>query len=252
MSLDLESLLRDWPFVPGQVTVRKVEGDDGKQKLQLRLDLGVLQMEMDGRPDGLRPMDCESLFISYKALAKSFAEQNDASAGFNFKLDAEDCIKLQQEAVQYYHRYLALFQLGDWGRVIRDTQRNIDLFDFVQQHVTDVHLAMMFQQFRPYVLMMRSRAKAQEALTHQDYDKATREVEIGIEEIKRFLDQHYPPEAVEQNHELRFLENWKMEIEKQTPLTERDKLEQALTAAIEREDYEAAALLRDSLKQFPD
>src|ERR1051325_8899611 len=46
MSLDLNTLLRDWPHEPGAIKVRKIVGLDGREKLHLRLDLGVLQMEV--------------------------------------------------------------------------------------------------------------------------------------------------------------------------------------------------------------
>ena len=59
MNLDLNTLLRDWPHEPGAIKVRKIIGLDGREKLQLRIDLGVLQMEMTGRPDGARPQGCE-------------------------------------------------------------------------------------------------------------------------------------------------------------------------------------------------
>jgi len=55
MSLDLNTVLRDWPHENGKIKVRKILGLDGREKLQLRIDLGVLQMELTGRPDGLRP-----------------------------------------------------------------------------------------------------------------------------------------------------------------------------------------------------
>jgi len=53
MSLDLNTLLKDWPHESGAIKVRKVPGLDGREKLQLRIDLGLLQMELEGRPDGL-------------------------------------------------------------------------------------------------------------------------------------------------------------------------------------------------------
>src|SRR6266567_990805 len=56
MSLDLNSILKDWPHENGSIKVRKVAGLDGREKLQLRVDLGVLQMELTGRPDGRRPV----------------------------------------------------------------------------------------------------------------------------------------------------------------------------------------------------
>ena len=52
MSLDLNTILKDWPHESGSIKVRKITGFDGCEKLQLRVDLGVLQMEMSGRPDG--------------------------------------------------------------------------------------------------------------------------------------------------------------------------------------------------------
>src|SRR5678815_2585758 len=61
MSLDLNDLLRDWPHEPGMIKVRKILGTDGKEKLQLRIDLGLIQMETSGRPDGQEPHNCESL-----------------------------------------------------------------------------------------------------------------------------------------------------------------------------------------------
>jgi len=59
MSLDLNSILKDWPHENGSIKVRKIAGLDGREKLQLRGDLGVLQMELAGRPDGRPPHNCE-------------------------------------------------------------------------------------------------------------------------------------------------------------------------------------------------
>jgi hypothetical protein len=53
--LDIGKALKGWTFEAGQVNVRLIRGNDGRPKLQLRLDLGLLQMELNGRPDGKRP-----------------------------------------------------------------------------------------------------------------------------------------------------------------------------------------------------
>ena len=58
---DISRVLREWTFDATKVNVRRILGEDGKEKIQLRLDLGVLQMEVDGRPDGKRPFGQESL-----------------------------------------------------------------------------------------------------------------------------------------------------------------------------------------------
>src|SRR6185503_5801203 len=66
-SKDITPMLRGWDYEPGTINVRKVSGLDGHPKLQMRLDLGLLQMEMTGRPDGTRPHGCESLLEYYES-----------------------------------------------------------------------------------------------------------------------------------------------------------------------------------------
>ena len=56
-----QHLLDGWEFEPDQLQVRFITGDDGREKIQMRIDLGVIQMEIDGRPDGERPEGFESL-----------------------------------------------------------------------------------------------------------------------------------------------------------------------------------------------
>src|SRR6202023_400891 len=174
MSLDLNTILRDWPHEPGSIKVRKVVGLDGREKLQLRIDLGVLQMEMIGRPDGQRPHGSESL-LAYHQLRAAHAE----GRGDSYALSPEQCAELQQEGIQYYHRYLRLFQINDYAGVVRDTQRNLDLFDFVVAHTDREEVSWNLQQFRPYVLMMHTRAKASILLAQGKFAEAMVEIEHG-------------------------------------------------------------------------
>ena len=62
MSYDISYILGDWPYRPDEITVRIIDGEEGRRKIQLRLDLGILQMEFDGRPDGRRIHECDSWF----------------------------------------------------------------------------------------------------------------------------------------------------------------------------------------------
>src|SRR5207249_10391685 len=110
MSLDLNTILKDWPHEPGMIEVRKVTGLDGREKLQLRLDLAELQMEMTGRPDGLRPHGCDSL-LSYHQNRAQLAE----ASGDNYELAPEECSELQQEGIHECHRYVSLYALSDDG-----------------------------------------------------------------------------------------------------------------------------------------
>src|ERR1051325_3634905 len=110
MDFDISHLLEQWDYQPGQVVVRKFKAKDGREKIQLRVDLGLLQMNAEGRPDGKRPFGHNSLFDYYQnRLYKHLADHSGGEEVF--KLKADDCSKLQLEALQYHHRYICLLQL---------------------------------------------------------------------------------------------------------------------------------------------
>src|SRR5690242_1428412 len=201
MSLDLNTILKDWPHESGSIKVRKIVGLDGREKLQLRVDLGVLQMESSGRPDGQRPHNCESL-LEYHQKRAARADLK----GQTYELTPEQCAELQQEGIQYYHRYLSLFQINDFDGVVRDTQRNLDLFTFVTNHTDREDFSWGLQQFRPYVLMMNTRAKASILLGQNKFAEAIVEIERGREAIADFLQQSNFPELVAKSSEIAFLD----------------------------------------------
>jgi UvrB/uvrC motif len=245
MSLDLNTLLNDWPHEAGAIKVRKILGLDGREKLQLRIDLGMLQMEMTGRPDGNRPHNCESL-LQYHERRAARAE----ARGDTYELTPEQCNELQQEGIQYYHRYLSLFQINDFAGVIRDTQRNLDLFQFVADHTEREELAWSFQQFRPYVLMMNTRAKASILLGDGKFAAAIAEIEQGRDGIEEFFENSNFPELAQKSSEIAFLEEWLEEVSSKRPLTKLEIMQREMEVAIQSEMYERAAELRDAIKQL--
>ncbi len=249
MDNDISRLLDDWEYQPGQVVVRKFTGKDGQEKLQLRVDLGLLQMNVEGRPDGARPFGHESLFDYYQGrLLHYITEHGGSDEGF--KLSGDDCAKLQIEALQFHHRYICLLQLEDYPLVVRDTERNLAVFDFVAKYAESEEVAWALKQFEPQLLMILVRARASEALDRLDYTLAIELVEDGLERIRRFYQESPRPEAVEQSGEIQSLETWMQEIREQRPLSRRERLERALQDAVKREDYEAAAQVRDQLKSL--
>ena len=249
MDFDISHLLDQWEYQAGQVVVRRFKAKDGREKIQLRVDLGLLQMNVEGRPDGKRPFGCPSLFEYYRArLHKHVAAHNGSDDGF--KLKPEDCARLQLEALQYHHRYICLLQLEDYTNVIRDAERNLAVFDFVSKHAGSEELAWSLQQFRPQLLMVLTRARATEALLANDYAMAIQQIEEGLEKIRAFYHEHARGEAAEMGGEVLSLENWLEEIRAKRPLSRREKLERALHEAINCEDYERAAQVRDELRNL--
>lgn len=243
MNLDLDDLLRDWPHEAGQIKVRKILGSDGKEKLQLRIELGLLQMNAIGRPDGQRPNGHESLLAFHQDRARE-----KELTGEELELTPDECGELQQEGIQYYHRYISLFQLNDFAGVIRDTQRNLDLFTFVAEHSDREDIIQSFEQFRPYVLMMNTRAKASIELEREDYDGAVRQIERGRERIRAAYAASSNAEGVANSPELAFLDEWIEEVRQKRPLSKLERLHREMDAAIANEAYERAAELRDAIK----
>jgi len=243
MNLDLNTLLEGWPHEPGQIRVRKIKGSDGMEKIQLRIDLGLIQMETVGRPDGLRPHGSESLLHWHRKRAR-----RALNADRPFTLSADECGELQQEAIQYYHRYVALFELGDFESVIQDTERNLDLFSFVSKYAQREEFAWSLEQFRPYVLMMCTRAKASMNLERNDIPAAIKEVETGRNMIIKLLKER--PEPTDTSAETEFLAEWLEELKSKRPFSKLEIMQREMDQAIASEAYERAAQLRDAIREF--
>lgn len=248
MSKDISPILEGWDYRPDEISVRKIRGLDGKVKIQLRLDLGLLQMETEGRPDGQRPHGKESLLEYYLSLI----EEHRAKYGTdeNFQLDSEDCARLRREATQYYHRYISLLQLGEHEGVVQDTERNLRVFDLVKKYAVKHSDIQAFEPYRPYVIMINTRAKTAICLERKDYDGALREIETGIKRLEDFFREHNLEHLIEASNEVAFLRDWAQRIREEQPLTLKQKLERQMRLAIEKQDYERAAELRDRIRKL--
>jgi hypothetical protein len=255
MSNDLSKILNQWQFDPDVVMVRIVPGEDGLGKIQLRVDLGILQMEMDGRPDGLRPEGYESWLDCYEHRQQLHDEKHPDSA--SFVLGEDDCIRLWREGMQYYHRYLSFWHLELYELCARDTERNLRLFAFIRSHVQDDRHKLQFDQWRPYVLMMHTRAVATPLLQERLYAEGLQAIDAGIVAIQEFLDEYNQSHRAEECVELVSLEKWREEIlhkeeraaaarPKSAIQILRKKLEQAVAA----EEFEEAARLRDQIRKL--
>jgi len=254
MSQDIRKLLEGWDYEPDEIVVRIIPGDDGRDKIQMRVDLGLLQMEMDGRPDGTRPEGRESWLDYYEEQQRAHeAARTDAP----FALEDEDCYRLWREGVQYYHRYLSLWHLKLYDRCARDTARNMRLFAFVRQHARTDRNKFQFDQWRPYVTMMHARAVATPLVEKGEFTEALQAVETGIEGIRRFLEEHRQSHRADECLELKNLEQWRDEVMaeadragKGEPARSLLLLQQRLRQAVADERFEEAARLRDEIRRL--
>ncbi|MFW6293555.1 MAG: excinuclease ABC subunit B, partial [Spirochaetota bacterium] len=126
MSTDITHLLEEWPY-DGENNARIVTADNGRSVLQVRQPLGIEQYELEGRPDGLSPDGFDTLaeLVDHELAEYQTAHGTDVG----FEIDEDEATELQNEAVLFYYRYLLLFQLKDFERVIRDTTHNLHICD---------------------------------------------------------------------------------------------------------------------------
>lgn len=240
MSFDISELLSQWDYQPGKLSVRRFHAKDGTAKIQLRIDLGLLQMNAEGRPDGKKP-------FGHATLLEHLQTQQEKQ-GDKFKLTPEDCNKLHQEAIQFHHRYICLFQIDDFEGVLRDTERNLEAMQFVNEHAPGEDNSSPFKLFLPQLMMMHTRARASLELKEKMFEQAIDIIETGIDSLRNFYKDTARHEMIETSAELLSLENWLTEIKANRPLSPREKLEHALNEAVAREDFEKAAQVRDALR----
>jgi len=243
MKDDISHILDSWKFNSNDLNVRLITGQDGAPKIQIRLDLGILQMELDGRPDNRRPHNFETYFDYFKYRAHRSEQRISSKA---FQLSTYDCFLLQQEAIQFYQRYTALMKLKDYDRVVRDTQHNLLITKFVKQYCDNEDIIWQFDQYTPYIIMMHTRGKVCICLENKDYEEALKLINIAIRSIESYNSQN--EELIpEEQPELEFLTSWADEIRDLKPVSRIEKLEKELNRAVKQEKYEKAAQIRDEI-----
>lgn len=232
MEGDLTSILGEWAFDPERLNVRFLELEGDRTVIQVRVELGILQMERDGRPDG---SEDRLALLETRLLAEP-----------DLEINAEMAAELRAEAVQIHQRYVALLSLEAYELVVRDTTRNLRVFELCREKATQETDRGVLEQFRPQVLATRARAAALAALRDDQIGEARRILDAAVSDIRGDLaeDAPEPPETA-------MLEGMRDVLQPQLPSSERYELEGRLQAALSAENYELAAILRDELRQLP-
>ncbi len=247
---DISHVLTEWEYEPGAIKVRKILGTDGQPKLQMRLDLGLYQMELNGRPDGAKPEGHESLLEFFESELAKHTDTNGTDLGFH--LTRDQCRKLREEATMYYQRYLSLFVLEEYPGVIRDTERNLRVLDLCHRFAMAEADRLMLEVYRPYIVMMNARAKAK-LLQSEDNDVgALKAVKRALGVLRRYYEYHGHPEAYKSSTEGKILRRIARDIRDSLPIDPLLQLQTDLKKAIAAENYEKAAELRDKLKVLED
>ena len=252
MSRDMTDLLNEWSFDP-EANVRKISGRDGVAKIQIRVDQGafqgILQLNLDGRPDGRRPHGQDFALDYYRGSLEQYRREHGASDA-GFALDEAACRELFDEGSRLYKRYAFLIQLNDFRRVVRDTERNMELFRFVNRYAESEEDRDNLEKWWPYILRINGVARAMLAIGDEDYDGALAIVQRTRVRIDTWPEVEAEEFFLERERSEAALEELEQEILEKKPLSQQEQLERWLQEAVDSEEFEKAALLRDELKKL--
>lgn len=236
----IDDLLNGWEFHPELLNVRLIKGGDGRDVIQLRVDLGVLQLETIGRPDGTRPEGFRDI-LSYL----SSLEQDDE----DFVMTDEQCVEADREFVQFYHRRISWLRLQRYELAVDDAEHTLALMDLCRDHSPDENWTMGHEQYRPFVLFHRTQAAALLALDHDAPQRAIEEIDAGLETIKAVFIEHDAIESFEDDEMVEKLREFSEKLRTEYCESKPRSLQEQLAQAVKLEQYELAARLRDELSK---
>jgi hypothetical protein len=234
---DIDSILRNWSFQPGVISARLVETEDGREVMQMRIEMGVLQMETTGRPDGQRPHDAET-YLDY--LNSQLVHQGDL-----FALTDEDRTEIDREFLQFYHRRICCLVIREFRRALADADHTLALMDLVAAWAADPEWTLSHEQYRPFVLFHRSQAAALAELAESGAESAMEEIDHGLEQIRQSYVKLEAEEQFEQNELVNQLMQLKESLRNEYSVGQ--TLTEQLNEAVAAEQYERAARLRDEI-----
>lgn len=239
---NIDAILRQWPYEPGEISVRLVRGNDGRSVLQMRLDMGLLQLETTNRPDGDQPGGLPTYFDHVKALAAQFGEA--------FMLTDEQCAEVDREFVQFYQRRLCWLALREFRSAVLDADHSLAMMDFVRGCSPNDEWTASHEQYRVFVLFHRTQALSLAELEDNGPEAAIEELNKGLDRIR----QAYQHDAEDdEDAEAAFEEDELVRRLNELRETLRDHysigrtLQEQLADAVAQEQYELAAQLRDKL-----
>lgn len=237
----IDDLLKQWPYEAHALSVRIRQGKDGRDVLQMRLDLGLLQLETTGRPDGQRPHGADT-YLEYLLAV-------ERTEGAEFQMSEEQCEEADREFVQYYHRRLCWLAMREFTHAMEDADHTLKLMDFCKAHSPDEEWTLSHEQYRPFVLFHRTQAAALSQLERGNGAAASvQEINEGLDRMREVFQEHDAEEDFEGDELVTRLTEMRETLRTQFEVGR--TLEERLNDAIAAEQYELAAKLRDEISQM--
>lgn len=235
----LDGILRRWEFQPGDIQARIVHGGDGRDVLQTRIELGVLQMETTGRPDGERPGD-HSTYLD-------FLVSEEFHRGDSFVLTEEERVEVDREFLQFYQRRICWLTLRAYQQAVVDADHTLALMDMAKRHSPGEEWTMAHEQYRPFVLFHRSQAAALAALETRSPEDAINAIDAGLQRMRDFFEEHELLERFDDDEMVKRLRDQRESMRREFNVGK--TLNEQLAEAIAAEKFELAAQLRDEIRR---
>lgn len=249
MELDLDALLAEWSTDAAEAGARIVRGLGDRELVQFRIEMGILQMEVEGDPDGRLHAGYESV-LDY-ARTRLAADE---------PITEEDAEALLRELSQYNYRRIALTNLADYAysdddyaATSRHTKRalaDIRHCEAVLRLLRDagVELEPARRALCATLVLNRARLTARQHTLAERHDDAIYALRDGTRELEDVLESlGFDDDRRAEDPGVRYLSQLAERLRSKHRIhkTLHEQLEEALAA----EDYEKAALLRDQLSR---
>jgi hypothetical protein len=234
---DIDFILRQWPYQPGVISARLIRARDGRQVLQMRIEMGLLQMETTGRPDGQRPGGLDTCLDLLRNQAQNQVQP--------LVLSEEQMVEIDREFLQFYHRRIFCLALREFDRAVADADHTLALMDFVGAHSPDPEWTLSHERYRPFVHFHRTQAAALAKLEHGGPEAAIEEIDAGMERLRAAFVAVQADHQFEQDELVGQLNELKESLRKEYKVG--PTLGEQLAEAVAAEEYERAARLRDEI-----
>ncbi len=237
---NISDILQDWDYDSQSIRARIVAGQDGEADvLQMRVEMGIIQMAIDGRPDGIRPEG----FATYL----DYLLQEEISQGDEWDLNDEQCMEVDREFMQFYQRRISWLSIKEYQQVVRDADHTLALMDFCKRHSPDDGWTIVHEQYRPFVLFHRTQAAAYHQLNESTPQAAIECINDGLNTIRSIFESHDLEEHFDEDELVSQLRDIRESLRDEYSVGK--TLHEQLADAIASEQYERAAEIRDQLSQ---
>lgn len=218
------------------VSVLQIE--DGREVVVVQPNaFTISRIYATGRPDGMRPHGVDSYYDYFFAKLRGYEEAHGTREGF--QLESEEWEILFEESFHRYTRYLLFAGIKRWKDVQRDTATNLAVTNLARECAPS-EIAWRSYQYKGYMLMMHSIAKAELSLQEDDTATALQEIDTGIQQIGEFCgeclrEEHGEAENITRERYLSNLIEFRSDLETlEADTTEAESDEEDILAELER------------------